>query len=141
MSEDAPSKASSRPPSEEELFYLAWGRETLKSNISTASTVLCQFITINVALLGGGAAYLNTTTIPSWVRIIILLSFLFGLVLAIFGVLPTSTEVNSYVPEEIKIHKSAALKSKRLFLRWAAGCTVLGLLVSAVAVSGIRVCF
>lgn len=41
-----------RPPTEEEIFYSTWGRETVKNNINLCNDILKQLITISSALLG-----------------------------------------------------------------------------------------
>ena len=141
MSSTQPTKATSRPPTDEEIFYQVWGRETLKANIGTATDVLKQLITINVALLGGGAAFLEGSNVASIFRALILFAFFVGLVTALLGVVPTESEIDLRVPEEVKRHKSKALARKRLYLEFSAGFTVFGLLVAAMVVSGVTVCF
>ena len=46
-----------RPPTEEEIFYLEWAKESLKKNIENADAVLAQFLTLNTALIAGGAFF------------------------------------------------------------------------------------
>ncbi len=50
-------------PSEEEEFYVAWGRETLKSNLVFANEVLRQLVTLSATLLGGSIAFLDASLI------------------------------------------------------------------------------
>lgn len=141
MSRTQPTKATSRPPTDEEVFYQEWGRETLKANIGTATDVLKQLITINVALLGGGVAFLEGSDVGSIPRALILFSFFVGLVIALLGVIPTESKIDLRVPAEVKRHKSEALGRKRLCLGVSAAFTVFGLLVAAMVVSGVTVCF
>jgi len=39
-------------PSEDDTFYLTWGKETLKNNINLSNDILKQIITLSSALLG-----------------------------------------------------------------------------------------
>jgi len=137
MSSSQPVKAISRIPTDEELFYQDWGRETLKANIGIATEVLKQLITINVALLGGGAAFLEGSDVGSLSRALILFSFFVGLIVSLLGVMPTESKVDIRIPKEVKRHKSKALNRKRLFLGVSAGFTIFGLLVASLVVSGV----
>jgi hypothetical protein len=49
----------SLPPSDEDIFYLKWGEETIKKNIENAHGVLTQFLTLNVSLMGGSIVFLD----------------------------------------------------------------------------------
>jgi hypothetical protein len=48
-----------RPPTDEEIFYLEWAKESVKKNIENANAVLAQFLTLNTALIAGGAFFSN----------------------------------------------------------------------------------
>ena len=141
MSDSQSQKAASRAPTADEIFYQEWGRETLKANIETATDVLKQLITINVALLGGGAAFLEGSDVGAVSRALVLFAFFVGLVISLLGVIPTESKVDCRVPEEVKKHKSKALCWKRGFLAVSAGFTVFGLLVATIVVSGLQICF
>lgn len=140
MSEE-PLKASARPSTEDEVFYRQWGYETVKANISTANDVLRLLITINVALLGGGAAFLHESSISEGFRIALLVSFFIALIIALVGVYPKESKIDARIPTEVKEHKEAVLKRKRLFLKLAVGFTLTGLLVSILAVTEMQICF
>ncbi|MCB1936297.1 MAG: hypothetical protein KDF59_10185 [Nitrosomonas sp.] len=141
MNNEPSTKATSQPPTEEELFYLEWGKETVKSNINIATDVLKQFIAINVVLLGGGAAFLEGSDISVLSRSVILISFLLGLIVSIIGVVPKESKVDFRVPKQIKAHKSKALMKKRCFLYLSAAFTVFGLLMAALVAIGVKLCF
>ena len=140
MSEE-PLKGAARQPTEDETFYRQWGYETVRANISTANDVLRLLITINVALLGGGAAFLHESTISEGFRIILLVSFFIALTIALVGVYPKESKIDARIPSDVKQHKDAVLQRKRLFLKLASGFTLAGLLASIFAVTGLRVCF
>lgn len=137
---DEPIKGSARQPTEDEIFYRQWGYETVKANISTANDVLRLLITINVALLGGGAAFLHESTITDGFRIVLLVAFFVSLAISLIGVYPKESTVDARIPADIKQHKESVLQRKRLFLKLAAGSTLTGLLVSIFAVTGLSIC-
>src|SRR5699024_9601322 len=103
-----------------------WGYETVKASISTANDVLRLLITINVALLGGGAAFLHESTITGSFRIVLLVSFFIALTIALVGVYPKESKVDARVPSAVKQHKEAVLQRKRLFLKLASAFTLVG---------------
>ncbi|WP_143166325.1 hypothetical protein [Halomonas cupida] len=137
---DGPMKGSARQPTEDEVFYRQWGYETVKANISTANDVLRLLITMNVALLGGGAAFLHESTITDGFRIVLLVAFFIALATALIGVYPKETKIDARIPADVKQHKESVLQRKRLFLKLAAGFTLAGLLLSIFAVTGLNIC-
>lgn len=141
MSDENIIQGESRATTEDEAFYIKWGYETVKANIGTANEVLKLLITINVALIGGGAAFLYKSDVPESFRITILAAFFIGLILAFIGIFPRESAIDIRIPAKIKTHKNRVLNSKRRFLWAASTFTIFGLLASAMAVSGIRICF
>lgn len=122
-------------PTCEELFFREWGYETIKNNIETVNKLLQQFITLNVALIGGNIAFLSPSNIAAPYRIVSLFLFFLGLILAFLGVLPYESKVNIDIPDQVKAHKKSALAQKRKFL-WSC-CSVMGggLLVASIGVA------
>lgn len=141
MNEGKVVQGEARATTEDEAFYIQWGYETVKANIGTANEVLKLLITINVALLGGGAAFLYKSDLSESVRIIILAAFFVGLIVAFIGIFPRESAVDVRMPDRIKIHKDRVLASKRRYLWTASAFTLFGLFASALAVSGVRICF
>ena len=131
---DSPNIEKGKKPTYEELFFREWGYETIKNNIETVNKILHQFITLNVALLGGNVAFLSPSSIDASYRLISLALFFLGLFLAFLGVLPYESNVIVNIPDEVKRHKQSALKQKRKLL-WAC-CIVMGggLLIAAIGV-------
>ena len=124
----------STPPSDDDLFYINWGKETVKKNIENAHSVLSQFLTLNVSLMGGSIVFLKPEHINN-VWLIASLSFFFlGLCISFAGVLPHETEVSMISPSEIKRHKTAALWKKRRFMWLCSMATGGGLLILAIGV-------
>jgi len=141
MTDEKTVQGKGRAATEDEAFYIQWGYETVKANIGTANEVLKLLITINVALIGGGAAFLYKSDVPEGFRIVILAAFFIGLILAFTGVFPRESAIDIRMPDKIKAHKNRVLDSKRRYLWAGSAFTVFGLLASAMAVSEIRICF
>lgn len=114
-----------RPPTEEEMFYINWGRETVKNNITLCNDILKQLITLSSALLGVTIIFEKIVSEEVF-KAFVLLSFFTSLVVAFLGVLPFENNVNIDTPEEIKAHKQKALAHKRRYLWISATCLVLG---------------
>ncbi|MCD8031147.1 MAG: hypothetical protein LUF85_10100 [Bacteroides sp.] len=114
-----------RPPTEEETFYLDWGRESLKNNIRLSNDILKQQITISSALLGVSLIFQEILTTNS-IKIAVVLSFFLSLIIAFIGLLPYERKVLLEVPAEIKSHKLKALRHKRYYLWTSALCLVVG---------------
>ncbi|NYT75060.1 hypothetical protein HZU72_21990 [Halomonas sp. QX-2] len=141
MTDEKIVQGNARATTKDENFYIQWGYETVKANIGTANEVLKLLITINVALIGGGVAFLYNSDVPEGFRITILAAFFIGLILAFAGVFPRKSTIDVRMPDKIKAHKDRVLDSKRRYLWAASAFTVFGLLASAMAVSEVRICF
>ena len=119
-------------PSEDNEFYVTWGRELLKNNLSFANEVLRQLVTLNTALLGGGIAFLNDTMIhPGFKQVIIVLFFL-SLAVSFVGIMPYQGAIDARIPAEVKRYKEGAFRWKQRYLWTAGGLLVTGFLVSLV---------
>jgi len=112
-------------PSEEDIFYVSWGRETVKNNITLANDILKQLITISSALLGITIIYERIIE-SGTLKVIVLLSFFSSLVVAFLGILPYEAKVQIAIPNDIKTHKTRALKHKSRFLWISAGLLIVG---------------
>lgn len=137
---DEPITGRARRPTDDETFYRQWGYETIKANISVANDVLRLLITINVALLGGGAAFLHGSSIVEAVRAVLLVAFFVALSIALVGIYPKESKVDARIPEDVKRHKEGVLNRKLVLLKVATGFTLAGLVVSIVAVTGVKIC-
>lgn len=100
---------------DEDKFYLQWGRDTLRNNISLVNDILKQLVGINSALLGVGIVY-DEIVDNEFLRLLILIFFLVSLGSSFLGLLPYEDLVDSNSPSEIKTFKNNALKHKRRFL-------------------------
>lgn len=121
-------------PSEEEEFYITWGRETLKNNLTFANEVLRQLVTINASLLGGSIILLSSNLIDSIFKAFAILFFFVALIFSFIGMMPYEGSVDLRKPDEIRDHKTSALNRKRFFL-WSSGIlTALGFLFALIGI-------
>lgn len=109
-------------PTEEEIFYTTWGQETVKNNITLCNDILKQVITISSVLLGVSIIYDHIVSSET-LKIFVLLSFFVSLIVAFCGLLPYENKVRLDTPDDIKTHKSQALKHKRQHL-WVSAMTI-----------------
>lgn len=109
-------------PTEEEIFYITWGQETVKNNITLCNDILKQLITISSALLGVSIIYDHIVTNET-LKIFVLLSFFISLIVAFIGLLPYENKVRLDTPDDIKTHKRKALTHKRQYL-WVSAFTI-----------------
>lgn len=97
------------PPSKEDLFYLEWGRETLKENINTVNSTFRLFITLDTALLSAYLAFyekaLGGTFSLSWQAISPALAVIISLGASIVGIYPFGHAVNLSAPQAIRDYK------------------------------------
>lgn len=117
---------SATAPTEEERFYLTWARDTLQQNLTYANEVLRQLVTLASTLLGGSIVLLDTVAPdPSW-RTAVSALFFASLCAALVGILPYEEYVALNAPAEIRRHKAAALRWKRIYLWSSAGLLLAG---------------
>jgi len=122
------------PPSEEDIFYLEWGKETIKKNIENSHAALVQFLTLNTSLLGGSIVFLKPEAIEKAFLFSSLSLFFVGLFISFLGILPHESNVSIISPSEIRAHKINALNKKRKLMWGCAAFTGGGLFVMAVGV-------
>ena len=123
------------PLDEEDIFYLEWGQESVRSNLQHARDTLKQLLTLNAGLMGGGVVFLEEARIGR-AQGFVLSAFFIALVLAFVGVLPYEGKVNLDSPTSIRDHKRRALAHKRAFI-WASGLIMLiGFATAGAALAG-----
>jgi hypothetical protein len=123
-----------RPPSEEEKFYLQWGRETFKRNLAFANDLLRALITLTAALLAGTVGLLSETVVHPAFRVIVTGLLLLSLTAALVGAFPYRADVDLRVPALIRLHKENA---QRVKLRWLARAGTLLGVAGAAAIAGL----
>lgn len=116
-------------PSEEDNFYISWGRESIKNNLIISNEVLRQFTTISTTLLGGSAIFLDDKVIDIKFKPWIIIFFLFSLIFSFLGIIPYEGYVDLRVPNKIKEHKEKALKCKINYIYIAGGFCAAGFLL------------
>jgi len=105
---------------EEDEFYIAWARETVKRNLDFANEILRRLVTLASSLLGGGLVFYDKLYLSPTLRLLVLLFFLGSLIASFVGMMPYEAAPDQRVPAEIKTHKKAALAYKRRLL-WISG--------------------
>ena len=113
--------------SDEDKFYLDWGRDTVKYNISLVNDVLKQLVGISSALLGVGLVY-DELIDNGGLRLFVLICFFLTLGSSFWGLLPYERAVDPASPSEIKEFKNQALKHKKAFLLAATILMTIGFL-------------
>ena len=118
------------PPSKEDLFFVEWGRETLKESISTLNDAFKLFITLDTLLLSAYLGFyekvLGNSYFLSWQAILPALLIIVSLVFGIIGIYPFAKSVNLAAPQEIRQYKESRLAFKSRCLVFASGALVLG---------------
>ena len=108
-------EVNAEEPTSEELFYIKWGRETHKDNIGVLNNVLRQFITLDTALLAGLIAFFDKIEICKWIKVLSCALLMFSLLVAVFGIIPISRDLDLRRPDLIKARKKRVLiRKKRL---------------------------
>ncbi|UFP95817.1 hypothetical protein [Gloeobacter morelensis] len=111
-----PEALAGRQPTEDELFYVDWGKETIKQNLSFLNDVLRQLLTLNTALIGSSAVFFDESILGKDFKLAVIIVFMFSLFVCLVGVLPVETDVNPQAPGLVKEHKQKATKWKRCLL-------------------------
>jgi hypothetical protein len=117
-----------KPISEDDLFYISWGYETLKNNIKLCNDILKQLITISSALLGISIIY-EHIIVNEVLKILVFICFFNSLIVAFLGILPYKSIITTKAPAEIKTHKEKTLKSKLKHLWFSAISLMVGFLL------------
>lgn len=124
-------------PSKEDLFFLEWGKETLKENITTLNETFKLFITLDTVLLSTYLGFyqdvLQNYPPLSWQAIFPALSVIVSLVAAIIGIYPFPKSVSLASPQEIKRYKENRLEFKSYCLAVVSITLVLGFIVFLLA--------
>lgn len=113
------------PVSEMDLFYLKWGRDSMKENIALANDMLKQLITLCTALLGVSLIY-DKIIVHETLKLVVICSFFFGLIISFLGILPFERRIDILSPSQIKDYHHNALKHKMKYLWIASSAIVIG---------------
>lgn len=119
-----------RKPEYDEKFYLDWGRESLKNNLTLANDILKQELATNTALLGIFIAFLDKQTLLPIYKLSSCVLFLIGIVISFLGLLPYEKMLYIDDPDGIRSHKKKALTHKRRYIWVSAIITFLGLITA-----------
>ena len=119
---------------EEDQFYLTWGKETLKNNISLANATLSQLLTLCTALIGSSVYFLSDQVLPKWALLGTFFLLMTSLVAAIIGVFPRGSEVDLSSPSDIRTHKNLTLALKRRQIAFCVGPLLASLFFAVIGV-------
>jgi hypothetical protein len=107
-------------PTEDDLFYVEWGRESVKHNLVLANDILQRLVTLNGVLLAGSIAFYDERILPNAWKPYVIGCFLLSLIVSFLGMIPFQGKVDLRVPAAIRAHKEKALKTKWVLLVIAA---------------------
>ena len=119
--------------SPEDQFYLDWGRETQKASISAAIDTLQRLISLNGTMLGGSLLLWQSSSSIAWLREICCALFMFGLMSAFWGSLPTASKVDLDNPNEIKTWQVNLLRRRNRWVTISAALTTIAFCVAIAA--------
>ncbi len=107
-------------PSDEDKFYINWGRETVKENIKVLNDTLRLFITLDTAIISGYLTFFNKLNIQnSILKIIPIALIISSLIIAIYSIYPKSDKISMISPSQIKIFKQERYELKKCGLFWS----------------------
>lgn len=121
-------------PSEEEMFYVAWGDDLIKDTINAINQSLRQLVTLSTALLAGVVAFFDKGAIPHGAMVAAMILLLASLTAGLIGSIPFSMEVGRRVPAEICQAIQEGLAWKNLCLRFSAWPMLLGIALLCLAI-------
>lgn len=103
-------------PTEDELFYLDWGKETVKENISVINEMFKLFITLDASILSAYLAFYDKINIsPIWLKTAPLVFVTTSLIVSIIGIYPTAQKINLLVLTKSKNTKKSEQNKKVSF--------------------------
>jgi hypothetical protein len=114
------------------VFYVEWAKESLKATIPFMNDMLYKFTLLNVALLGGGLAFVGEETIGTGAKSVMILCFLVSLIFSLYGLRPYTGEVNLYRADIVMRHKHEVAESKRRVLDVAGFFLAAGFVVALI---------
>jgi hypothetical protein len=114
----------------EEKFYLEWGLETFKNNVTRLNDLQKNLVTLSVSLLAGTLIFYNDTYSVPVFKILASITLLVGAIVSVLGSMPHESRVELRSPRQIKILKEKTFSIKK---RWyyASICLIYGGLVFA----------
>jgi hypothetical protein len=119
-------------PTEEEVFYVEWGFETIKNNLKFLNEVLRQLVTLSATLLGGSIAFLDATLIGAKVKNAAVAVFFLALIVSFLGILPHRGEIDPQNANSVKRHKDTVYKWKSFYLLLTEIFLALGFLITVI---------
>lgn len=123
----------SKPLTQDDEFYLEWGRETQKAGISVSVDTLQRLVSLNGTMLGGSLLLWQSIATASWMRPTCCGLFLIALFTAFWGILPHSDRVDLDDPASIKQFKETLLERRNRWVRVSAFLTSVAFILALIA--------
>jgi hypothetical protein len=128
--EDVIPKLKARAATQRDLFFLSWGPEMVKNQFNLASELLKQQITICIALLSVSLIFDNILKGNDQLKLLILLSFLLGLIFSFIGLMPFERQqVCLDSPDSIEAYQKDSLKHKKCCIKASGLMILIGLVL------------
>jgi hypothetical protein len=124
-------------PTKEDLFYLEWGKSTLKENLAILNGMFRLFVTLDTTLLSAYLGFYDKVFGAefslSWQATLPPVFVIVSLIASIVGIYPFGQRVNISAPQEIRKYKEKRARFKSRCLAVAAIMLILGFIVLLVA--------
>jgi hypothetical protein len=124
------------PPNELDVFYKEWAKEAVQRDLTFLNEALARFVTLNVALAGGGLILLTDWNYGlkwhfCWAVVLFLIALLCALKGMLSGVMP---DVCLLPAEQIRQHMQRTVAAKRWWLQRSTSALICGLALATVGV-------
>ena len=100
-------------PSQMDLFYVAWAKESLKATGPAHNDTLQRIMGLNVALIGGGFLIAKGEIIPPGWSVIVLAILVASLAFALYGIAPKGGVVVLNDPDAVADFERSSLSRKQ----------------------------
>lgn len=122
-------------PTPEEKFYLDWGLETVKANISRLSELQKNLVTASIALLGGSIVFYGETMTTPFFKWLTTAALIAAAIVSILGAIPEQYGLDLSDPYQIQAAKAAVLETKRKWYQASATLLLAGLCFAALGMA------
>lgn len=104
-------------PTDEEKFYIDWGRETLKNSILRINDLQKTLMTISISMLGGSLAFYNIMSLPDSWKKASLIMLLISVIVNAFSTFHGDSLATTNNAAKIKEEKEAVKRKKYFWYR------------------------
>jgi hypothetical protein len=118
-------------PTAEEKFYLDWGLETVKSNISRLNELLRNLVTLSVSLLAGSVVFYGDAMTTPFFKGMTTAALIAAAIVSVLGSIPEQYKIDLSDPNQIKAAKAQTLAKKKIWYQASAILLLAGLCFAA----------